>query len=138
VFQAVTLPLSYSSVAEDVRFELTGLSPSSFQDYRTNPLCESSLQSVLPAPGRGVGHGREYEIRTHEAVTPTNFPDWLHKPLGELSMAETVGVEPTEAVNLSDLANRRTRPLCEVSLAERTGFEPVNSCVTGKCRRPLG
>jgi hypothetical protein len=31
-------------------------------------------------------------------------------------MAETVGVEPTEAVNLSDLANRRTRPLCEVSL----------------------
>jgi hypothetical protein len=53
-------------------------------------------------------------------------------------MAETVGVEPTEAVNLSDLANRRTRPLCEVSLAERTGFEPVNSCVTGKCRRPLG
>ena len=30
-------------------------------------------------------------------------------------MAEMVGVEPTEAVNLKHLANARTRPLCDLS-----------------------
>jgi hypothetical protein len=45
---------------------------------------------------------------------------WRHPYI--LKKAERVGVEPTEGVTLTHLANERTRPLCDLSVLLRTYY----------------
>lgn len=60
------------------------------------PTDDTNKCPVHPRSQQKTGGGRG--IRTHETFLPTSFQDWLHRPLGQPSWRQRIGVlrESTE------------------------------------------